>query len=91
MATQEAVELYLIKLFKDTNLCAMHRNRVRSILQYSLAGRENEGQHCETLRCSRRCWHAIIPNTSDTPANVATVSPTQVNKNHTQCGIICVH
>ena len=43
MALQEAAEAYLVRLFKDTNLCAIHAKRVTIIPRYS-AGETYQGR-----------------------------------------------
>ena len=42
-ALQEADELYLVHLFEDPNLCAMHDKRV-TIMQKTLFGASNQRQ-----------------------------------------------
>ena len=45
LALQEATEAYLVGLFEDTNLCAVHANRVTIMEKDILIARRIRGEH----------------------------------------------
>ena len=46
MALQEAAETYLVVLFEDINLCAIHANRVTIQPKDMRLARRIRGEHC---------------------------------------------
>ena len=44
MAIQEAAEAYLVGLFEDTNLCAIHTKRVTIMVKYMHLARRIRGE-----------------------------------------------
>ena len=53
MALQEAAEAYLVCLFEDTNLCAIHAKRVTIMPKDIQLARRIRGEHEKDFRCDK--------------------------------------
>ncbi|XP_032870537.1 uncharacterized protein LOC116968014 [Amblyraja radiata] len=64
MALQEASEAYLVGLFEDTNLCAIHAKRVTIMPKDIQLARRIRGERALILRIFRIIFDGIVPGLS---------------------------
>ncbi|XP_058827358.1 uncharacterized protein LOC131687297 [Topomyia yanbarensis] len=88
MALQEASEAYLVGLFEDTNLCAIHAKRVTIMPKDIQLARRIRGERLESGKVEKSySWIGLmgkrkkkIPGASPNSANVTASTPEQLTK-----------